>query len=403
MSNTITQVLNIRLAFLNPDRSLLKCEATQLILTVLDTKILQCNLVLQLTVESYEQVQTQTLFNLNAEIQNGKAIAPFQPELPITLTISVRPDLLPQLADHRQTFPEYLTQLKVEQPDHPLLSTDSWFVLQVKQLTPSGEIGYRTFWDYVSPSLLFRDDISSEAIADGLVEFFQSWAENNLPEMTQAALSEVVKDFSQELEEQLSDSDLETLTQDAIATIFSELITGFDRWTKGEPIPHKSQARSLLQTVQTFFQQDGWDFRLINRENALQLAFQGKQERWTCYAQTHEAQEHFVFYSICPTKAPVETLGAIAYFLTLANYGTIIGNFELDFSDGEIRYKTSIDVEGDRLTPALIKRLVYTNVAMMDQYLPGIQAVIEQQATPEQVIQLVESSEAIHVGESPTD
>ncbi|MEB3294607.1 MAG: hypothetical protein VKJ24_15735 [Synechococcales bacterium] len=57
----------------------------------------------------------------------------------------------------------------------------------------------------------------------------------------------------------------------------------------------------------------------------------------------------------------------------------ITGNsnhFELDFNDGEIQYKTSIDVEGDRLTPALIKRLVYTNVAMMDDYLPGIQAVV---------------------------
>ena len=53
----------------------------------------------------------------------------------------------------------------------------------------------------------------------------------------------------------------------------------------------------------------------------------------------------------------------IAQFLTPANYGTLIGNFELDFKDGEIRYKTSIDVEGDRLTPALIKRLVYSTLA----------------------------------------
>jgi hypothetical protein len=28
----------------------------------------------------------------------------------------------------------------------------------------------------------------------------------------------------------------------------------------------------------------------------------------------------------------------------------IIGNFEMDFEDGEIRYKTSIDVEDDSLS-----------------------------------------------------
>lgn len=80
---------------------------------------------------------------------------------------------------------------------------------------------------------------------------------------------------------------------------------------------------------------------------------------------------------------------AIAHFLTLANYGTLIGNFELDFSDGEIRYKTSIDVQGDRLTPALIKRLVYTNVTMMDDYLPGIQAVVAGQ-DPAEAIRAIE-------------
>ncbi len=49
---------------------------------------------------------------------------------------------------------------------------------------------------------------------------------------------------------------------------------------------------------------------------------------------------------------------AVAEFITRANFGIVIGNFEIDFSDGEIRYKTSIDVEGDRPSFALIKRLV---------------------------------------------
>lgn len=39
---------------------------------------------------------------------------------------------------------------------------------------------------------------------------------------------------------------------------------------------------------------------------------------------------------------------AVAEILTRANLGMIIGNLELAFVDREIRYKTSIDVEGDR-------------------------------------------------------
>ena len=73
-------------------------------------------------------------------------------------------------------------------------------------------------------------------------------------------------------------------------------------------------------------------------------------------------------------------------FLTRANYGMMIGNFEMDFTDGEIRYKTSIDVEGDKLSSALIKRLVYANVMMMDEYLPGIVSVTEGDMEPKDAI-----------------
>jgi hypothetical protein len=75
-----------------------------------------------------------------------------------------------------------------------------------------------------------------------------------------------------------------------------------------------------------------------------------------------------------------------------------IGNFELDYTDGEIRYKTSIDVTGDRLTAALIQRLVYINVTMMDEYLPGIQAVLAGQ-TPEAALQPIEQTS---VPQAPT-
>lgn len=67
-----------------------------------------------------------------------------------------------------------------------------------------------------------------------------------------------------------------------------------------------------------------------------------------------------------------------------------LGDSDRRWSDGEIRYKTSIDVEGDRLTPALIKRLVYANVMMMDTYFPGIQAILETGVEPEAAIDLVE-------------
>ena len=62
---------------------------------------------------------------------------------------------------------------------------------------------------------------------------------------------------------------------------------------------------------------------------------------------------------------------AIAELLTRANYGIRIGNFERDYSDGEIRDKSSLDFECQSLTPTLIRNSIYPAVQTMDYYLPG--------------------------------
>ena len=47
-------------------------------------------------------------------------------------------------------------------------------------------------------------------------------------------------------------------------------------------------------------------------------------------------------YHIVPVKVPVEKRAAVCEFITRANYGLTLGNFELDMNDGEIRYKVTL-------------------------------------------------------------
>ena len=148
----------------------------------------------------------------------------------------------------------------------------------------------------------------------------------------------------------------------------------------------------ILDTAISFFREDGWSFTQLEEQPILKLGFQGESGQWSCYAQAREEQAQLLFYSICPVKAPEDRRAAVAEFLTRANYGLFIGNFELDFGDGEIRYKTSLDVEGDRLSPALVKPLVYANVLMMDRYLPGMMTVIYGHVAPAEAVTSVEGT-----------
>ncbi|MCC7360173.1 MAG: YbjN domain-containing protein [Anaerolineales bacterium] len=139
-----------------------------------------------------------------------------------------------------------------------------------------------------------------------------------------------------------------------------------------------------------FFETDGWPYEALAGQPVLRLPFRGAAGNWLCFAQAREAQHQFVFYSVYPAPTPAHRRGAMAELLTRANYGLVVGNFELDFADGEVRYKTSVDVEGSALTRPLVRACVYANVLMMDQYLPGLAALLAEGLEPTAALARVE-------------
>lgn len=146
----------------------------------------------------------------------------------------------------------------------------------------------------------------------------------------------------------------------------------------------------IFDTMVQFFNEDDWKFRQLEGKPILSMGFKGDNGTWMCYAQAKDDRDQFVFYSVMESNVPVDKRPAVAEFLTRANYGLTLGNFEMDFADGEIRYKTSVDVEGGQLTTRMIKTLVYVNVLMMDKYLPGIMSVIYAGTPPAEAVAKVE-------------
>ncbi len=170
----------------------------------------------------------------------------------------------------------------------------------------------------------------------------------------------------------------------AAPTVVASPVPDVYDWKPGQPTV------SVFQTMIWFFTEDDWPFSQVEGKTILRTAFQGKNGDWNCFAQAMDDQSRFLFYSVSPTNIPEEKRAAVAEYLTRANYGLIIGNFEMDYNDGEVRYKTSIDVEGDRLTLALIKQAVYANVFTFDRYLPGLEAVISGEKTPLEAVMEIE-------------
>jgi hypothetical protein len=142
------------------------------------------------------------------------------------------------------------------------------------------------------------------------------------------------------------------------------------------PPPGESNALQAFTTLGRFLEDDEWYPQQLEDKTIYRMGFSGKNGQLTCYAQVRVDLEQFLFYTVAPVKVPEEARMAAAEFITRANFGLCIGNFEMDLNDGEIRYKSSLDFEGTMLTPELIRNAIYPAVQTLNHYLPGLMSTI---------------------------
>lgn len=149
----------------------------------------------------------------------------------------------------------------------------------------------------------------------------------------------------------------------------------------------------MVETIKNFFFHDEWFYQEMDDRPVLQTSHYGENGRFSCEAEIDQANDTFYFYSLFPINVPADRRLLMAEFITRANFGQKIGNFEMDFEDGEVRYRTSIDVAGDILSRALVSNMIYQNVWTMDKYLPGLFEVIYGTGSPAEAIKKVEEEE----------
>jgi hypothetical protein len=154
----------------------------------------------------------------------------------------------------------------------------------------------------------------------------------------------------------------------------------------------------ILNAVVDYLTEDDWKYTLLDGESALMLSFRGRSGSWQCFARADETRECFVFYSVLPPHASEDRRAAVAEYIMRANYGLTIGNFEMDYRDGQVRYKTSLDIEGGELTPKMIENIVYANLMTMDDYFNGFMEVMYGDKQPAEVIEAIEARCGLDAG-----
>ena len=154
-------------------------------------------------------------------------------------------------------------------------------------------------------------------------------------------------------------------------------------------------SKDHVNIVKQFLVDDYWHFSFDENTGVFDfgLRVKGKIQKINYIVDVHE--DEIVFYGMCPIGAEhtdANMMAQMAEFLCRANYGLKNGCFELDFRDGEIRFRSFIDCEDLMPSTEVIKNSIHCTAAMFKRYAPGIVDIIFSGCTAKEAIAICEKS-----------
>jgi Family of unknown function (DUF1790). len=146
---------------------------------------------------------------------------------------------------------------------------------------------------------------------------------------------------------------------------------------------------TLSSALETFLTNEGWNFT-NDDEKQFHLGINGANGSYKGYFVVDDPKLYFYFN--IPYNIPENKRQAICEYICRANYGLYLGNFEMDMSDGELRYKTSVNWAEDAVpSDEMFHALIYLNATTVDKYFTGVNAVVYGGISPEKAVADVEA------------
>lgn len=129
---------------------------------------------------------------------------------------------------------------------------------------------------------------------------------------------------------------------------------------------------TLTDKVKSHLDSRSWRYETIPERSLITAGAKGRAGSFKVIFDMKEDRELLLIYVMCQMNFPEECRERLAVYLTLCNYSMTLGNFEMDMSDGEVRYKMSATTKGSEMTLAMIEEMLDVSLAMADRFFEGM-------------------------------
>lgn len=138
-------------------------------------------------------------------------------------------------------------------------------------------------------------------------------------------------------------------------------------------------SNELANVVKKFLSEDDWNYSFDEDKGLFEFGLKIKTKLQKIDYFIDVKEDELLVYGIAPIGAEcddAEMMAQMAEFICRANYGIKNGGFELDFRDGEIRYKSFVDCDAIVPSTEVIENSVHCIAAMYKRYSRGIVDII---------------------------
>lgn len=140
-----------------------------------------------------------------------------------------------------------------------------------------------------------------------------------------------------------------------------------------------------------YLDSQGWHYKEVREKNIIDFNMNLSCKLQSCRLLLEAKDDGLFCVAVPPIKADKDSYSNVVEYITRANYGLLVGNFEFDYSDGEVRYRAFMSAKADVPDLRDIERSVDIGMFMLERYGNGLVKNMMGYGSPEQDIKEAES------------
>lgn len=124
----------------------------------------------------------------------------------------------------------------------------------------------------------------------------------------------------------------------------------------------------IKEAIEQYLKNDEWNYTFDEEREVIRCGINLRNRLKECRIVVDIDETKYLSIALISLNCDEDNRVELSKLLTMINYGLLIGNFEMDFEDGEVRYKVATNCRDCIPSQAIIEDSMMIPAVMFDEY-----------------------------------